>query len=207
MFNEIKLLITCGLPTIVSQELLLSQSLFRSHLPCQCFHQPCLITSYQIWILGAVNFPGDCCQWQGKKDLGNYHLCFQKTHELKSKSRGLDNKTSGSYNVRKSRPTCMMRNGCLVRKQQRGKDACGRHCCSLCTGRTFSLFPSQMLHTSGRRIQALRLVMGWLGISTFTPATTHGLGLPWSVSNAVAFLCLAWWFGNDARLFSIFQTR
>lgn len=54
---------------------------------------------------------------------------------------------------------------------------------------------------------AFRLVMGWLGISTFAPATAHGLGLPCSISDAGAFLCLAWWFGNDARLFSIFQTR
>lgn len=80
MFIKIKLMATCGPLAIISQELLLSWSLFRSHLPCQCFPQPRLITSYQIWILGAINFPGYCCQWQGRKDLCNYHLYFHKTH-------------------------------------------------------------------------------------------------------------------------------
>lgn len=73
----------------------LSWSLFACHLPRQGFPQPCLITRFQIWILGAVNFPGDCCQWEGRKDLYNYHLYFHETHELKSRARIWDNKTLG----------------------------------------------------------------------------------------------------------------
>lgn len=140
MFNEINLTATCWVPAILSPELLPSWSLFRSHLPRQGFPRPRLITSFQIWILGAINFPGDCCQWQGRKDLCNYHLYFHKTHALKSRARVLDNKAPGFSNAGKTCLTCMIRNVCLVRKtEKKTNPSVAKHHWKTAQDRTLSL--------------------------------------------------------------------
>lgn len=67
MFNEIKLLITCGLPTIVSQELLLSQSLFRPTFAMPVFSSTMLNNQLPDLDIKLWEFPGTVASGRERK--------------------------------------------------------------------------------------------------------------------------------------------